>query len=177
MADKGGNWERQVCKLISKWIQGTEKPYLVWRGRGSGGMFTNNECIGETFAGDIYPISEKSKFLLNKFIFECKSGYPSTSLDNHLKYNKSDYLRDFWIQVCTDADKTSKQPILIYKKKGMSTPWVGINGWLYNKLSKYLTELRFVYVKYEPTLQLPDLYLFEMYQFFDKIIPEIIDEL
>lgn len=165
----GGNWERDVCKFISKWIQGTEQPYQVWRGRGSGGTFTRNDLVGESFAGDIYPVRDESKELLSIFSIECKAGYKTTSIDQHLKYNKSDFLRDFWIQTCNDAEKTDKHPMLIYKKKGFKTPWVGISSSSFKLLFDFLSELRYVSVKFENSLNLPELYLFEMKEFFQNI--------
>jgi len=40
---KGSEFERQTCKDLSKWIQGTEKPYLFWREILSGGLATISE--------------------------------------------------------------------------------------------------------------------------------------
>lgn len=172
---RGSQWERDVCKDLSKWIQGTEKPYIFWRGRGSGATFTRNDVVGETFAGDIYHIREEGKFLVDRFVIECKSGYPKSSLDNHLKYNKKDYIKDFWVQVCNDSIKIQKLPMLIYKKKGFSTPWVGINPFCYNQLQHFLQNFRFVHIRYDDDLD--DIYFFEMKEFFDNINNNIIKNL
>jgi len=155
---KGGNWERDVCKFLSKWIQGTEKPYIFWRGSGSGGTFTKNNLVGERFAGDIYHVREEGKFLVNRFVIEAKNGYPTTSLDLHLKYNKSDNLKRFWEQVTGDAEKVNKYSMLIYKKKGMSTPWLGISYDVHNKWKSYLENIRFVHLYWGEDL--PDTYFF-----------------
>ena len=47
---KGSAWERDLCKIFSKWINGTEKPYVFWRGRGSGAMFSIDNSLGDAFA-------------------------------------------------------------------------------------------------------------------------------
>ena len=172
---KGGNWERDVCKHLSKWLQGTEKPYIFWRGRGSGGMFTISEGeVGDTFSGDIYPVRQEGRFLTNIFSVECKEGYKEASLNKHLKYNKSDPIKSFWDQTVNDANKSNKSPMLIFKKKGYPTPWLGITYDIYNKLHKYLKDLRFIHLYW---VDLPDTYFFEYKEFFDIITPDIIKEI
>lgn len=169
---KGGGWERDVCKFLSKWIQGEEKPYLFWRGRGSGGTFTRSDLVGESFAGDVYPVREEGKFLTDRFIIECKDGYKNASFDKHLKYNKSDDIRDFWIQTCEPTEDIKKHPMLIYKKKGMPTPWLGIDFCVYSLLKPYLEGLRFVHLKWGEDLR--DTYFFEYKEFFATISPSIV---
>lgn len=170
---KGADWERDVCKLLSKWIQGKTTPYLFWRGRGSGGTYTRNDLVGDSFAGDIYPVMEEGKFLTKQVVLECKNGYPTASIDKHLKYGKDDKILSFWQQVIQDSEKTNKLPILIYKKKGQS-PWLGINKILFEKFYKYLLDIRFVHMKWDNDID--DLYFFDMNEFFEIITPEIFKE-
>ncbi len=90
----GSKWERDVCKILSKWINGSEKPYVYWRSAGSGSVFTStNGEAGKEFAGDIYAIREEGKPLVSFISIECKSGYDSASLDKFLKYR---ILNDCW---------------------------------------------------------------------------------
>ena len=163
----GSNWERDVCKFLSLWVQGTEKPYLFWRGRGSGSVFTRDDLSGESFAGDIYHVREEGKFITDKFTIECKAGYPQTSLDNHLKYNKKDWVREFWLQTINDAHKTNKFPMLIYKKKGFSTPWLGICENTFPYFKESVNDIRYIHVRYEDEIE--DIYFFELYEFFNNI--------
>jgi len=172
---KGGQFERQICKYLSKWIQGTEKPYIFWRGRGSGGVFTQDISAGEDFAGDIYLVRPNGKFLSDRFSIECKNGYPSASIDYHLKYNKSDPLLAFWEQCTNDAMLTNRFPMLIYKKKGIKPTFVGINNVLFNYLEHHLKPLRFVNLYYGEHIQ--EVFLFGMDEFFDMVTPDIIKEL
>lgn len=172
---KGGSWERDVCKFLSKWINGTEKPYVFWRGAGSGAVFTKNNLVGERFAGDVYHVREEGKFLTDKFVIECKCGYKEASFNKHLKYNKSDPIRDFWHQVINDALNTDKQPMLVFKKKGYTTPWVGISHSIFYKLEHNLLGVRFVHLRWD--IELSDCYLFEYKEFFEKITPDIIKDI
>lgn len=172
---KGGSWERDVCKSLSKWVNGTEKPYVFWRGAGSGSVFTKNNLVGERFAGDVYSVRDEGKFLTDIFSLECKSGYKDASFDKHLKYNKNDEIKDFWEQASTDAQLTNKEPMLIYKKKGFKNPWIGITENVYKKLKSYLKTERFIHLKWEN--ELPDCYMFEKKRFFKLITPDIIKKL
>jgi len=172
-ASKGGEFEREICKYLSKWIQGTEKPYIFWRGRGSGGVFTLDDGSGEDFAGDIYLVRDDGRFFADAFSVECKNGYPKTSIDFHLKYNKSDGIREFWEQCCEAAEKTNRSPLLIYRKKGIKPIYVGIDEYTFKKFKGFLKTQRFIHLSY-PDSVIPDLYLFGQSDFFDNITPEIV---
>lgn len=171
---KGGDWERNVCKFLSKWVQGTEKPYIFWRGRGSGSMFTVTEGIGESFSGDIYSVRDEGKFLTDKFSIECKSGYKDASFDKHFKYNKKDFVREFWIQTIQDAIKAEKMPMLVFKKHGMPTPWLGITPETYEMLKDDLAGIR--YIRLYWAQDLPDTIFMEMKEFFECVKPNDIEE-
>lgn len=173
---KGSEWERKVCKFLSKWIQGTENPYLFWRQPASGGIATISQENAENLSGDIRSISPLSEDFCNKFCIECKSGYKSTSFDKHFKYNISDPLKSFWVQVSNDAEKSNKKQMLIYKKKGLPTPWIGIDTEIYSKLNPHFKGLRFIHIGWGME-KLEDIWFFEMNEFFDRVTPENIKEL
>lgn len=171
---KGGDWERDICKFLSKWVQGTEKPYIFWRSGGSGGVFTTSEGkAGDQFAGDIYAVKPEGEFFCKKFSVECKNGYPNVSFDKHFKYNKSDEFREFWVQTVEDAKKAKKHPMLIYKKKGFSTPWVCITTEVYEMIKDWVKDIRRMHICWR---NLPETVVFEMKEFFERVIPEVIEE-
>lgn len=171
---KGSDWERSVCKFLSKWVQGTEKPYIFWRSGGSGSVFTTSEGkAGDQFAGDIYAVRPEGEVLTKKFSIECKNGYQEASFDKHFKYNKSDPFKKFWIQTTEDAKKSSKHPLLIYRKKGMPTPWVCINIDVYEMIKEWLYDVRRIHICWR---SLPETVIFEMKEFFERIKPEVIEE-
>lgn len=173
MSNKGSQWERDVCKYLSKWVQGSEKPYIYWRGHGSGAMFTNNELTGDIFAGDIYCLREEGKFLTDRFVIECKNGYPKITLDNHLKDIKDDKIRQFWFKAYSEGNTLNKYAILIYKKKGMKNPWIFICKDIYKKLNKYISSLQYVHLKYDER----ECYIFNLYEFFECISVDIIKKI
>jgi len=167
--NKGADWERSTCKYLSKWCQGTEKPLLLWRGHGSGAMFTKDNLVGESFAGDIYSVREEGKIITDYVSIECKNGYPKTTLDNHLKYNKKDPIKDFWIQTVNDATKTNKYPMLVFKKKSFK-PWMATNKEFFNIFIDKLDDIRYIIIHYN---ELPDMYLLSFEEFFERIDIEI----
>ena len=172
---KGGEWERKVAKLLSKWLTGKEKPYQYWRMPASGGLATIHKDNME-LTGDIMALTPEAEFLVNKFCIECKAGYKEASFDKHFKYNKSDPLKSFWTQVSNDSVKSGKRPMLIYKKKGLPTPWVGIGPGTYFCLQDSLRNIRFIHIGWG-TQSLSDIWFFEMKEFFDLITPEYVKEL
>ena len=114
---KGGDWEREVSKTLTKWLTGTEKPYVFWRAPSSGGMATRS-LLNAELSGDIIAIRPEGEWFINEFSIECKVGYPQSNIHKHLKKVKGDEIKAFWKQCVNDAVKAKKKPMLIYKKKG-----------------------------------------------------------
>jgi len=161
---KGGDFERDISKFLSKWIQGTVKPYLFWRMPASGGLATiHEENVG--LSGDIRSISPKSEWFTNIYSIECKNGYKKTSFWQHFKGIKGFNLELFWRQCIGDAKKADKQPMLIYRKKGnkelvgLDHYWTGLD----------LPSIRLIFKKEKG---LPPLVFYNMKEFFNIVTPE-----
>lgn len=171
---KGSQWERDVSKYLTEWLTNQKKEYYFWRSPGSGSVSTVSGT-NPGLHGDIIPLKEEAdKALCSKFVIECKNGYPSVSLDNFLKNGKNYEIRNFWKQVVDESDAVNKYPMLIYKKKGMSIPWLGITEEVFKKLFKnYLNEGRYIHL-YWGTDNLPDIYFFDFYYFLDQVKPMVI---
>jgi hypothetical protein len=169
---KGSSWERDISKFLTLWLTEQNKEYYFWRTPGSGGIGSISP-VNTDLHGDIIPLKPEADILCSKFCIECKTGYPNASIDFHLKSNKNDIIKDFWIQATEAAISSNKQPMLIFKKKGFSTPWLGITEKIYNKLKNYISTLRYVSIKWE-TEELDNLYLFELNDFFKNVTPKII---
>lgn len=167
---KGGEFERSVCKYLTKWNGGDPKKPHFWRQPGSGSMATVNN--DENLSGDIRSISPESKYFCDYFSVECKNGYDDVSIDKFLKYNKSDGLRLFWQQCTVDAVMSKKHPLLIYRKLGITPVWIGVNDVVFDNVIKYLDSVR--YIKLFWTEDIQDVYLFGMEDFFNGLTPEIV---
>ena len=114
---KGGDFEREVSKTLTRWLTGKEKPYMYWRMPGSGGLATIHE-ENRGLTGDIRSLHPDAEFLTDCFSIECKTGYPRTSFWQHFKNLKNFSIKEFWQQCVNDAYKANKRPMLIYRKKG-----------------------------------------------------------
>jgi hypothetical protein len=170
---KGSQFERDLCRFFTEWISGSKEPLLFWRGRGSGGMMTRNFGVGKAFSGDLYAISDEGAWLTDFFSIEAKNGYASASFDKHLKYNKNDSLKDFWIQANRDAELVDKYPILIFRKKGLS-PWVGVPKDIHMMFIERVASLRSITISWGEQNEdnLPDAVFFDFYEFFATVPAE-----
>ena len=111
---KGSKFERDVAKMLTKWISGSEKPYYFWRSANSGGL---GSTINPDITGDLIALRPEGFSITDRFSIELKAGYPSFNWFKFLKKkNKSNELLAFWEQAVKDAEKGSKKPILIYKQ-------------------------------------------------------------
>lgn len=171
-SSKGGELERVISRYLTKWISGSEKPVIFWRTPSSGAMLTLHG--DENMSGDIIAVRPDGEWLVSYYSIECKNGYPQTSLDKFLKTNKSDPLKAFWEQCVRDAIDSNKQPMLIYKKKGMSNIWIGLAD-----ITKYkddMEDFRCISMTWSKSDKLPNLHMYNMKDFFDTITPEIMKE-
>ena len=167
---KGSLWERDVAKLLTKWLTGEEKPYVWWRMPGSGAIATISEENKE-LSGDIMCLRPEGAFLTDKYSIECKVGYPTSSFHKHLKGVKNDEIRLFWEQCCNDADRASKLPMLIYKKKQYNA-LIGVT--MFNDA---LLEIPCLSMSWGEQYDLPICYLFDMEEFLTTVTPEDIKTL
>jgi hypothetical protein len=168
MSGKGGDFEREVSKMLTVWLTGKKKPYAFWRMPGSGSLMTiHEENIG--LSGDIRAVSPEAEFFTDIFSVECKTGYPKTSFWQHFKDIKNFNIKDFWKQCCEDADKAAKLPMLIYRKKG-TKPIVGVCSKTTNFLYEKLTNFNFIGVVFSDEIR--PIYFFNMEKFFDTVKPD-----
>jgi hypothetical protein len=178
---KGGDFEREVSKFLTKWLTGSEKPYKYWRQDASGGLATIHE-ENVHLTGDIKPLARDSEFLTDVFSIECKTGYPKTSIWQHFKSTKF-ALEEFWVQCIEDAPE-NKYPMLIYRKLRRK-PIVGINSIIKDCLFFLIKELNFISVAWGSDINcsrcgkvhaLEELFLFDMNDFFELVKPIHIQE-
>jgi hypothetical protein len=175
-SSKGSAFERELSKLLTVWVSGLDEPILFWRVPASGGMMTRNFHVGEAFSGDIRSLHPSSAWVTDIFSIEAKNGYPGASHDKHLKENKSDAIKSFWVQAVRDAEVVTKIPLLIYRKKGLP-PWVGVTQEMKDLLDVKLTKsLRFVHLGWNEDDALPDIFFYDMKSFFEHLNPEDVKE-
>lgn len=80
---KGSSYEREVCKLLSKWWTNGERDDVFWRSSNSGGRATMRGKSGKRTAGsygDIAATDPIGKPLLDLFTIELKRGYNRSTI-------------------------------------------------------------------------------------------------
>ena len=112
---KGSGYERTICKMLTKWYSGKDKPYIWWRSPSSGGLATIT-AQNPDLTGDIISVSPDGNFLTDIFSIEIKAGYPKSSFNKFFKGVKNNEILQFWEQSMRDCIKNNKEPMVIYKK-------------------------------------------------------------
>ena len=122
----GNAGERLICKILTKFVSGQDKPYAFWRSANSGGLAT---VLGmhDDLSGDIIALRPEGRIITDIFSLEIKTSYKDTCIDKCLKDNKNENLRDFWTQCNRDAINAKKLPLLIYNRNGAQPKnmWIG----------------------------------------------------
>lgn len=179
---KGGEFEREISKFLTKWLTGKEKPYKYWRQDASGGLATVHE-ENVHMSGDIKPLGKDAEFLTDIFSIECKTGYPKTSFWQHITSAKF-ALEDFWVQAIEDSPE-DKYPMLIYRKLRRK-PLVGINNTIKDSLGFLIKELNFITVTWRKDIKcircnkihsLEQVSLYDFKDFFRLVKPDHIKEM
>ena len=178
---KGGEFEREISKFLTKWLTGKEKPYKYWRQDASGGLATVHE-ENTHMSGDIKPLAKDAEFLTDFFSIECKTGYPKTSFWQHITPTKF-ALEEFWSQAIEDA--TDKHPMLIYRKLRRK-PVIGINSITRDLLTPLIDSLNYINVTWKQPIKcircnkvhdIEAVFLYDFNGFFDIVKPEHIREM
>lgn len=72
---KGGEFERKVCKELSRWLSQGRAEDWFWRSAMSGGRATVAKKAGKknyTAVGDLSAVGEEGQPFLDHFVIECK---------------------------------------------------------------------------------------------------------
>ena len=109
---KGGQYEREICVKLSKWITNGEKIDCLWRSAMSGGRATVQKGKVRQ-AGDITAVAPEGHILTDQFYLECKS-YKELSIECFVK--EKGPLISFWEVAVKEASKYNKIPGLIFKQ-------------------------------------------------------------
>lgn len=132
---KGGEFERMVCRCLTWWITGKERPEIFWRSATSGAKATQEMKRGHKTkqGGDIIAIDPKGQWFIDLFSVECKDRKDFGNLD--LVLERQGVWIQWWDQCCDDADKVGKHPLLIFHRKlrpvmiaHLASPYMGDFG-------------------------------------------------
>jgi hypothetical protein len=125
---KGGNFEREIAKILSLWWTSGEREDVFYRSHASGGRFTSRRKVGKDTAlqgGDITASDPIGEPFVREFSIECKTGYSSGKtrwdiLDFLDSKQSKPILKQFWDQCIQDAYDSGRKPLLIFRRNGRS---------------------------------------------------------
>lgn len=121
---KGSQFERDICKQLSKWISHGQRDDLLWRSAMSGGRATialNKGNKNQAQAGDISMVDRRAEKLIDNFIIECKS-YKSLHFSSIFKTPRPNrgFIK-FWAELTAITDESIKMPMMIMRENYGST--------------------------------------------------------
>ena len=140
---KGSDFEREMCQVLSLWWSGGERDDVFYRTQASGARATVRSRRGKSTAyqhGDMAPIDFEGEPLCNCWSVEFKTGYGRKltkqegkrkisnwcALDLIDSQQKETTLEKMWRQASEDAEKSNREPILIFRRNLMS-PCIVVN--------------------------------------------------
>lgn len=119
----GSNYEREIARLLSKWISGKEDPLICWRNVHSGTISTCDKKKGLSGAnteGDFQCLDLKYSHIFDLFCFDSKCYKECNPYFINTKNIKSNAILNQWIKVCKEAG--NKIPAMICKIRDRKTP-------------------------------------------------------
>lgn len=111
---KGNSFEIRICRRLTKWVTGKERPEIFWRTASSGAKATMSKRVGHAtkMHGDIMAIDPKGAFLTDNILIECKH-YRDFRFEHLIV--KSGLVYKWWSKCCVEAEQANKQPLLIFR--------------------------------------------------------------
>jgi len=119
-SQKGSNFERDLCKLLSLWWSEGKRDDLLWRTAGSGARATTRRKKGKqttNATGDIMSTDPSTKPLLKVCCFELKRGFSTKYkiVKNKKTRKKGVKIVSHGLEILTIIDKQDyhKDPVLL----------------------------------------------------------------
>lgn len=193
---KGQNFEREQCRKLSRWWSNGENADLFWRQKV---RVTKKSPNAERQLGDVCCMGKNGFEFTDTFSIELKSGYSVTN-NNQTKKKEKDGVKlrsnvkntawdlleiidskqiddsltilNFWKQCESDAEKSGKIPLLIFKRD-YHLPVVVVDDKFLYELIPYVDkpDVRRIILKIDKK---KSLMFFRYDDFFEWITPEIV---
>jgi hypothetical protein len=129
--EKGPQFERDMCRWLSRWLSRGASSNLLWRSSQSGGRATTLKKKGENLsvhAGDAAAIHPDAFKFVEAFFVECKN-LESLRLDL-LVYSHQGELGKWWDKCCRQAREWKKVPLMICREERKRAILVCTPKWL-----------------------------------------------
>lgn len=119
----GNSYEREIAKILSKWISGKNDPLICWRNVHSGSISTiakKKGLSGDNTDGDFQCLNPVYQFMFDIFCFDSKCYKECNPYFINDKNMKSNSILNQWIKVCKEAG--NKIPVMICRIRDRKTP-------------------------------------------------------
>lgn len=116
---KGSQFERDVCVMLSRWVTNGQREDVFWRSAMSGGRATVGRKKGKQHSsqvGDISCIHSSGRRFIDTFAPECKF---YANLDYQGLLIGKGKLFQFWLEIRKQAVEHDKLPFLVAKQNRM----------------------------------------------------------
>jgi len=117
---KGGAFERDVCRRISRFWSAGAFDDLLWRAASSGAKGTVTRTKNKAFHADIVATSPLTEPLMKVFSIECKF-YKNIDITEILRGLKNNKILTFWGQTLKSARLSGRRPALIARRNMFPT--------------------------------------------------------
>ena len=146
MAGKGSQFEREICKTLSRWwTQDIENPRddVFWRTSQSGGRATERMKKGKTTAysyGDVTMVDPIGQPFIDSCLLELKRGYSKdiSVLDFVDRGKGKPLLLKWWDKATKEKHKAGRKYVLIILRRNARMPCVLIS-------TAFLTDVEFMF--------------------------------
>lgn len=170
--NKGGSFEREMCKKLSLWWTKGERDDVFWRSASSGGMATIRSRKGSsTFGqhGDVQATDPMGQPLIDLVAIELKRGYSSATLHDLLDKKRRNCIWDKHLeQAKRSAQDSSSLTWLIIAKRDRRESIVVLPAILWKGLSGGKKPKRpYGYIGGEGTYE--DLVVLRLDNFFENV--------
>lgn len=117
---KGGEFERLICRMFTKWLTGSERPEVIWRSATSGAKATQDVKAGRrsNMGGDFVAIAPEGQPLINAFSIEAKDRKSYGKIEGF--FQEQGEIWEWWGQCVNDAEVSGREPLMVFK--GYRTP-------------------------------------------------------
>lgn len=115
--EKGGKFERLICKRLSLWVTAGENDSIFWRTPSSGGRATVQAKAGGVNvmqSGDICAVDPLGYPFVTEYFIELKHrkdlGWSRGMIC------QTGEIWNFWLKACREAERHGKKPLLIARQ-------------------------------------------------------------
>ena len=120
-SNKGSEFEREICKKLSKWVSDGERDDIYWRTAGSGARATCRARKGKATAnsdGDVGCLDNRYGWFTDRVLIELKRGYNHWRISDFLLPGRQpkDSAWAVWVSLEKEAHRLRKVPLLVLKQ-------------------------------------------------------------